>query len=232
MKMIKLYTFLSALLLTTSLMAQTTTEQPATEAQPSKKEITKTVYNFGPLPAIAFDAYKGFQRFAILNIYDFGDGTVYPNTRQQWFFEASFFTKGSQLYTISYDSRFLIPGVRFSSTLTFTNDKAMDFYGFNGYQSYFDYEKIDAGKDGESYIYTPMYRIDRKAMLFKADFTGNLWNNKLFWEAGYHLNYFKQGAINREKINKNKVGRPLARYLGRGSRHSRPKVARHETPLL
>ena len=204
MKMIKLYTFLSALLLTTSLMAQTTTEQPATEAQPSKKEITKTGYNFGPLPAIAFDADKGFQLGAILNIYDFGDGTVYPNTRQQWFFEASFFTKGSQLYTISYDSRFLIPGVRFSSTLTFTNDKAMDFYGFNGYQSYFDYEKVDAGKDGESYIYTPMYRIDRKAMLFKADFTGNLWNNKLFWEAGYHLNYFKQGAINREKINKNK----------------------------
>ena len=145
MKMIKLYTFLSALLLSTSLMAQTIDEQPATETKSSKKEITKTGYNFGPLPAIAFDADKGFQLGAILNIYDFGDGTVYPNTRQQWFFEASFFTKGSQLYTISYDSRFLIPGVCFSSTLTFTNDKAMDFYGFNGYQSYFDYEKIDAG---------------------------------------------------------------------------------------
>ena len=212
MKMIKLYTFLSALLLTTSLMAQTTTEQPATEAQPSKKEITKTGYNFGPLPAIAFDADKGFQLGAILNIYDFGDGTVYPNTRQQWFFEASFFTKGSQLYTISYDSRFLIPGVRFSSTLTFTNDKAMDFYGFNGYRAHYNHEAVALGKDKqntENYIYTPKYRINRIALLAKTDFVGNIWNKKLFWEAGYHFSYFKQGydnkqALNFDKINKNK----------------------------
>ena len=196
MKKLTLTLFFAGLLCLTSATAQTTDK--------SSQEIVKTGYNFGPLPAIAFDADKGFQMGAILNIYDFGNGEVYPNTRQQWFFEASFFTKGSQLYTISYDNRFLIPGVRFSATLTATNDKAMDFYGFNGYQSYFDYEKVDAGKDGDSFIYTPKYRIDRVAVLFKSDFTGNLWNNKLFWEAGYHLSYFKQGAIDRDKINKNK----------------------------
>ncbi|MBO7269397.1 MAG: BamA/TamA family outer membrane protein, partial [Bacteroidales bacterium] len=173
-------------------------------AQQEKKEITKTGYNFGPLPAVAFDADKGFQLGALLNIYDFGDGTVYPNTRQQWYFEASFFTKGSQLFVVSYDSKFLIPGVRFSTALAVTNDKAMDFYGFNGYQSYYDYEKVQAGKDGDSYLYTPMYRTNRLAALFKTDFIGNIWDNKLFWEAGYHLSHFKQGAINREKINKNK----------------------------
>ena len=174
---------------------------------PSKKEIVKTGYNFGPLPAVAFDADKGFQLGALLNIYDFGDGSTYPNPRQQWYFEASFFTKGSQLYTVSYDNRFLIPGVRWSSTFTLTNDKAMDFYGFNGYMSYFNHELVALGKDKENldnYIYTPKYRINRVAMLFKTDLTGNIWNNKLFWEAGYHLSYFKQGAINREKINKNK----------------------------
>ena len=196
MKKLTLTLFFAGLLCLTSATAQSSDN--------GSQEIVKTGYNFGPLPAIAFDADKGFQMGAILNIYDFGNGEVYPNTRQQWFFEASFFTKGSQLYTISYDNRFLIPGVRFSATLTATNDKAMDFYGFNGYQSYFDYEKVDAGKDGDSYIYTPKYRIDRVAVLFKSDFTGNLWNNKLFWEAGYHLSYFKQGAIDRDKINKNK----------------------------
>ena len=176
-------------------------------ATPSKKEIVKTGYNFGPLPAVAFDADKGFQLGALLNIYDFGDGSTYPNPRQQWYFEASFFTKGSQLYTVSYDNRFSIPGVRLSSTFTLTNDKAMDFYGFNGYMSYFNHELVALGKDKENldnYIYTPKYRINRVAMLFKTDLTGNIWNNKLFWEAGYHLSYFKQGAINREKINKNK----------------------------
>ena len=173
----------------------------------AKKEIIKTGYNFGPLPAVAFDADKGFQLGALLNIYDFGDGSTYPNPRQQWYFEASFFTKGSQLYTVSYDNRFSIPGVRLSSTFTMTNDKAMDFYGFNGYMSYFDHEMVALGKDKsnhDNYIYTPKYRINRVAMLFKTDFTGNIWDNKFFWEAGYHLSYFKQGAINREKINKNK----------------------------
>ena len=178
----------------------------------SEKEIIKTGYNFGPLPAVAFDADKGFQLGALLNIYDFGDGSTYPNTRQQWYFEASFFTKGSQLFVVSYDNRFSIPGVRLSSTFTLTNDKAMDFYGFNGYMSYYDHAKVAAGKDKEnqeSYIYTPKYRVNRLAMLFKTDFTGNLWKNKLFWEAGYHLSYIKQGykdqqALNLEKINKNK----------------------------
>ena len=197
-----IFTLLISTLMAVSALAQ----------ESSKQEIVKTGYNFGPLPAVAFDADKGFQLGALLNIYDFGDGSTYPNTRQQWYFEASFFTKGSQLFVVSYDNRFLIPGVRWSSTFTLTNDKAMDFYGFNGYMSYYDHAQVAAGKDKANhndYIYTPKYRVNRLAMLFKSDFTGNIWQNKLFWEAGYHLSYIKQGykdeqALNLEKINKNK----------------------------
>ncbi|MBP3682972.1 MAG: hypothetical protein J6I87_06815, partial [Rikenellaceae bacterium] len=195
----RLFTLLLAICAVSQIVAQTT------EVAPNKKEIIKTGYNFGPLPAVAFDADKGFQLGALLNIYDFGDGSTYPNTRQQWYFEASFFTKGSQLYVVSYDNRFWIPRVRFSTALTITNDKAMDFYGFNGYQSYFDYQKVlDGKKNDDMYIYTPKYRTNRLAALFKADFVGKIGNTPLSWEAGYHLSYFKQGAINRAKINKNK----------------------------
>lgn len=201
-----------ATLFATSLYAQTTDADTATAEAPKKKEIVKTGYNFGPLPAVAFDADKGFQLGALLNIYDFGDGSMYPNTRQHWYFEASFFTKGSQLFVVSYDNKFLIPGVRWSSALTITNDKAMDFYGFNGYMAHYDYERVALGKDKknlDNYIYTPKYRINRLAILFKSDFVGNIWDNKFFWEAGYHLSYFKQGykkqgALNLDKINKNK----------------------------
>ena len=207
MKINHILATLVAIFFCTALHAQ---EVESTAAD--NNEIIKTGYNFGPLPAVAFDADKGFQLGALLNIYDFGDGSTYPNPRQQWYFEASFFTKGSQLFVVSYDNRFSIPGVRLSSTFTLTNDKAMDFYGFNGYMSYYDHEKVAAGKDKknqESYIYTPKYRVNRLAMLFKTDVTGNIWNNKFFWEAGYHLSYFKQGykdqqALNLEKINKNK----------------------------
>lgn len=203
MKGIK-YLFVAIIVLCSVLEARAQSDEVKVE---SRQEIIKTGHNFGPLPVVAFDADKGFQLGALLNIYDFGDGSTYPNPRQQWYFEASFFTKGSQLYTVSYDNRFSIPGVRLSSTFTLTNDKAMDFYGFNGYMSYFNHEMVSLGKDKSNhanYIYTPKYRINRVAMLFKTDFTGNIWDNKFFWEAGYHLSYFKQGAINREKINKNK----------------------------
>ena len=203
-----------------ALSAQTSDNTAETSSKKSKKEvkynengeIIKTGYNYGPLPAVAFDADKGFQLGALLNIFDFGDGSDYPNPRQKWYFEASFFTKGSQLFVVSYDNKFSIPGVRFSSTVTLTNDKAMDFYGFNGYMSYYDAERVALGKDKtnkDNFIYTPKYRVNRLALLFKTDFTGNIWDNKFFWEAGYHLSYIKQGydnkqALNLAKINKNK----------------------------
>ncbi|MBR5198033.1 MAG: BamA/TamA family outer membrane protein [Alistipes sp.] len=228
MKLLRLTILMACLLVPQLLIAQTSdsvqtdvaqgettlVESGVEAAQPQvQSEIIKTGYNFGPLPAVAFDADKGLQLGAILNIYDFGDGSRYPNTRQNWYFEASFFTKGSQLFVVSYDNNFSIPSVRFCSTFTLTNDKAMDFYGFNGYMSYYDHAKVKAGKDKgnhEQFIYTPKYRVNRLAVLFKTDFIGNIWDNKFFWEAGYHLNYFKMGyknqqALNYAKINKNKA---------------------------
>ena len=106
----------------------------------SNGEIIKKGFNFGPLPVIAFDADKGLQFGALLNVFDFGDGSCYPNTRQSLYLEASFFTKGSQLFVVSYDTKFLIPGVRWSTTAVLANDKAMDFYGFNCYMSYYVHE--------------------------------------------------------------------------------------------
>ena len=178
----------------------------------SKKEIIKTGFNFGPLPIVAFDADKGLQLGALLNVFDFGDGSRYPNTRQSLYLEASFFTKGSQLFVVSYDNRFLIPGVRWSTSAILTNEKAMDFYGFNGYMSYYDHEKIALGNDKNNnadYVFTPKYRFNRLNFNFKTDFTGNILKNKLFWEAGYHLNkviagYDERQALNLDKINKGK----------------------------
>ena len=199
-----------ASLMAVSAFAQQSDDNVVAESA-KPKEIIKTGLNYGPLPAVAFDADKGFQMGALLNIYNFGDGSTYPNPYSQWYFEASFFTKGSQLFVISYDNKTLIPGVRWSSNFTLTNDKAMDFYGFNGYRAYYDHEKVALGKNENNhsaYIYTPKYRMNRVAVLFKTDFTGNIWNNKLFWEAGYHLSYFKHGyngkALNLDKINKGK----------------------------
>lgn len=201
-----------ALLTSAALFAQENSNASAENANNDKKDIVKKGFNFGPLPVVAFDADKGLQLGALLNIFDFGDGSNYPNTRQSLYLEASFFTKGSQLFVVSYDNKFLIPGVRWSTSAVLTNEKAMDFYGFNGYMSYYDHEKVKLGNDKDNkldYIYTPKYRLNRINFNFKTDFTGKLWDNKLFWEAGYHLNNIKTGyddrqALNLDKINKGK----------------------------
>lgn len=178
-------------------------------AAAQEKDIVKTGINLGPLPAVAYDADKGFQYGALLNIFNYGDGSNYPNYDSKMYLEASFFTKGSQLYVISYDDKTLIPGVRWSSAVFATVDKAMDFYGFNGYMSYYDHGRISLGKQNkhtqnpDNYIFSPYYKTDRIQIIAKSDFIGEI-SSHLKWEAGYHFSYFRQGPIDRAAINKGK----------------------------
>lgn len=171
-------------------------------------EIIKTGINLGPLPVVAFDADRGFQFGALMNIYDFGDGKNYPNPNSQWYFEGSAYVKestvGSYLLRAEYDNKTLIPGVRMSVCAGFYKDAALDFYGFNGYQSNFDMELISnnisfdnstkAGNKLETKFIdkgkTPkgFYRYSRELIRLKADFTGKITKN-FYWEAGYNFNW-------------------------------------------
>jgi hypothetical protein len=107
-------------------LAQEQNETNMVENQ-RKKDIVKKGISFGPLPVVAFDQDKGFQYGGLLNLYDYGDGSHYPHPRQQWYIEVSAFTKGTQQYFLTYDTKHLIPGVRMSLAGTVMFDKAMDF---------------------------------------------------------------------------------------------------------
>ena len=159
----------------------------------NKEDIVKKGISLGPLPVVAFDQDKGFQYGALLNLFDFGDGSFYPHPKQQWYIEASAYTKGTQQYFLTYDTKHLIPNIRMSLATTFVLDKALDFYGYNGYQAKYDPEAL-----------SPFYRLERSAISAKADFVGNLWDNKLFWQAGYYFSKYKYNSVNLEKINKGK----------------------------
>ena len=175
-----------------------------------KEDIVKKGISFGPLPVVAFDQDKGFQYGGLLNIYDFGDGSHYPHPRQQWYIEASAYTKGTQQYFLTYDTKHLIPGVRMSLAGTVMYDKAMDFYGFNGYQSNYQYEDVNHWQDLKDKAGMPpdamtaFYRLERLGITAKADFVGNIWENKLFWQAGYYFSKYRYRSIDVEKINKGK----------------------------
>ena len=165
-----------------SLLALLTVVSSSLSAQETKNDIVKTGLSFGPLPVVAYDQDKGLQYGALLNIYNFGNGDNYPVPNSQWYLEASFFTKGSRLFVLNYDNRTLIPGVRFCLSGMYTYDTALDFYGFNGYESFVAQS-----------VSTAYYRMSRKVPYFKADFTGNFFSH-LYWKAGYHFKYFQTGS--------------------------------------
>ena len=178
-----------------------------------KGEIIKTGTNFGPLPVVAFDADRGFQFGALLNLYNFGNGDTYPNPKSQWYFEASAYTKESAInsykFIVNYDNKTLIPGVRLSICTGYYKDAALDFYGFNGYQSNYDMDMLkptfhfddteegnDLLKDFEKKGSMPkgFYRYGRDLIKAKIDFTGEILKN-FYWEAGYHFAWNKTGSF-------------------------------------
>ena len=78
-------------------------------------EIIKTGLNFGPLPVVAFDADRGFQYGALLNIYNFGDGKNYPNPNSTWYIEASAYTGGTWNLFLNYDNKEIFRNTGFLS---------------------------------------------------------------------------------------------------------------------
>ena len=69
-----------------------------------KKEVTKDGWNFGALPTITYDTDLGFQYGALVDLYNYGDGSRYPKYNHKLYFEVSRFTKGSGINRFYYDS--------------------------------------------------------------------------------------------------------------------------------
>ncbi len=205
-------TFITAI---AALMVCTTVFANGKEVKYNEKgEIIKTGTNFGPLPVVAFDADRGFQFGALLNLYNFGNGDTYPNPKSTWYFEASGYAKegriGSYKFIVNYDNKTLIPGVRMSICTGYYKDAALDFYGFNGYQSnyiptkempegWFRYTADEAGEKLAAKGKYPkgFYRFGRDLIKAKVDFTGEILKN-FYWEAGYNLSWTKASSFTPE----------------------------------
>lgn len=152
----------------------------------SGQEIKKG-WNFGPLPAIAYNSDLGFQYGALCDIFYFGDGSEFPDYIHKFNVEISRYTKGSGIYHLFYDSKFLLPGLRTTADVSYLTDKMMDFYGYNGYRSAYDESK------GDSY-----YKMDRRLMRVTIDIQGNIaqhWR----WAAGIGFYGYNIGAVKLDK---------------------------------
>ena len=169
-----------------------------------KDELIKKNWNFGGLPTITFDTDLGFQYGALVNLYDYGDGSRFPKYNHSLYFEVSRYTKGSGINRFYYDSDQLIKGLQTSVDLSYLSDQAYDFYGFNGYDAVYNADWVDT--EASDYKTRMFYKYDRKLFRFKVDLQGKLAGNHVRWAAGFNLQNFAIKSVNLDKLNKGKKG--------------------------
>lgn len=164
---------------------------------------TKTGWNFGALPAVTYSTDQGFQYGALVNLFDYGDGSIYPDYYHRIYVEASTFTKGSSILRVMYDSDYLIKGIRYAVDLSYMPDFAYDFYGFNGFASVYNktWANDELNPDYRSRLF---YAMQRHLFRFKNDFVGNIGENNWHWNAGLSIQNFKVKDLDVEKFNKGK----------------------------
>ncbi|MBN1598943.1 MAG: BamA/TamA family outer membrane protein [Bacteroidales bacterium] len=166
-----------------------------------KKERVRKGWSFGAVPAIAYDTDIGFKYGGVVNFYDYGDGTIYPEYKHSLFFEWSRTTKGSGINQFMYDSEYLIPGIRITAEASYLTERALDFYGFNGYESYYN-AAFEDDSDTANYISRLYYRQERKMLRLRADFQGRFFNDKFRWLAGVTHYNIKTDTIDIKLLNR------------------------------
>lgn len=158
----------------------------------------------GVLPTITFDSDLGFQYGALVNLFNYGDGSRFPRYDHSLYFEVSRFTKGSGYNRFFYDSDQLVKGIRTTFDLSYITDPLYSFHGFNGYESVFNPDFID--QESGSYISRAFYAHDRKMFRAKIDLQGKLSGGNFGWISGFEAYNFSVGSVDIEKLNKGKEG--------------------------
>jgi hypothetical protein len=164
----------------------------------------KTGWNFGALPAVSFNTDLGFQYGGLVNFFNYGDGTKYPDYLHNIYLEISRYTKGSAIYRLAYDSKYLIQGVRITSDLAYLPDEAFDFYGFNGYQSVFNADWQDDTAGDGVYKSRMFYKYQNKMFRFKTDFQIPFRDKRFLGLVGFNLQSFNVATVDIDKMNKGK----------------------------
>lgn len=186
--------------LTLSLLVINSFSQDKSES-PSDEKV-KTGWNLGGLPVVSFDSDLGFQYGALLNLFNYGDGSNYPDFNHNLYLEWSRFTKGSGINRLFFDTKKLIPGIRVTTDLSYLTDRMYDFFGYNGYESVYNARWIDS--DDSNYLSRAFYKYDRKLFRFALDLQGKLPLENFGWAAGVWLLNYNVGPVDIDKLNEGK----------------------------
>ncbi|GAB4320656.1 MAG: DUF5982 domain-containing protein [Bacteroidales bacterium] len=181
------------------LMSQTQT-RPESDSTDTE---AKSGLNLGLLPVVGYNSDIGFQYGGIVNLFNYGDGSLYPEYRYSVYAEVSRTTKGSGVNQLFFDSWHLLPhDIRITADLSYLTELALDFYGFDGYTARYR-PGFETTGDAE-YISRMFYRVQRKLFRFSADFQGGINGRTLRWFGGISWFDVNISNVNIEKLNKGK----------------------------
>ncbi|MCG8698594.1 MAG: BamA/TamA family outer membrane protein [Bacteroidales bacterium] len=201
-------TVYSILMLVCFTMSSILTAQHTDSANVKKKR-----WSYGFVPAIAYEDDIGFKYGAVFNLFNYGDWKIYPEYYHSFFLEWSQTTKGSGIMEFSYDSKHLIPNIRTSTEISYLTERALDFYGFNGAKSLYDYNYInykEATTDYKSWVF---YKQERQLLRIRGDVQGRFFNDKIHWMAGVEMMKIKIDSVNLKKLNKGISESDTLKYL-------------------
>ena len=144
-------------------------------------------FNSVPYPVIGYNDDLGIQYGVNYTLFDYGDGSMFPNYKHKAVAEFSRYTRGQTSLKLTYQSSYIIPGIRFSAALAYNMNPMYHFYGFNGSATPVNHS-LDR-KDGIAY-----YDFDRKFFRAVSTFQGRIVDG-LDWAAGLNFISYKIGTL-------------------------------------
>ncbi len=166
-------------------------------------EKSKKGLNWNPFPVIGYNSDIGFQYGVLLDLYNYGDGSLYPDYKYSIYTEISRTTKGGGINQLFFDSKYLLPwDLRITADLSYLTQLALNFYGFNGYEA--SYNPDLENDKNDDYVSRVFYRHQRNFTRFTIDLQGKLYTKKLLWLGGLGYLDTRVATVNIEKLNKGK----------------------------
>ena len=166
-----------------------------------KGEIIKKGWNFGPLPVVGYDGDLGFQYGLCCDIFNYGDGSLYPRYKYKFNVEASRYTKGSGVFRFYSDMPYVVKDTKLFFDVTYFYANKYEFFGFNGFEaSTFD---PNINPNNPEDFKSGYHFIDRNQFRFVGSMQRPFFSvPNLYWTAGFAYYNTAISVIDTVKMNK------------------------------
>ncbi|MDO9511302.1 MAG: BamA/TamA family outer membrane protein [Bacteroidales bacterium] len=173
------------------------------QSDTSRNEKVKTGWNLGALPSVLFNSDLGFQYGALANIYNYGDGRMYPDYKYSIYTEWARTTKGGGINQLFFDSKYLLPfDIRITADFSYLTQQALDFYGFNGYDALY-HPEWETDSD-PNYVSRMFYRVSRNLLRTDVGFQRKINGKSLLGLIGFSFMDIASANVDLDALNKGK----------------------------